>query len=78
MSEEITNVTVTVEKKPDDPNGVVRVSSGGKPEVGFYVTYRGAVGHAIMVLELALKGLKQVEALDIEPPITPDEENKNN
>ena len=47
---------------------VLRVSLGGNPSVGYYVTYRGTIKECIKLAEDCLKAMKAVE--DNEPPIS--------
>jgi hypothetical protein len=59
---------VFIAKKADDPL-CVRVSLGGRPDVGFYCTYRGLLKEAIGAIETVLVELHR---LTVEPPISPD------
>ena len=61
---------VKIIKKRDDPNGVARVSVGGKPNVGVYCVYRGTAQQAITCLRTALAVLEHMRA---EPAVSPDD-----
>jgi hypothetical protein len=68
------NVNVKIQKKSDDPDGCIRVSTGGgETEGGYYVVYRGSKEEAIKCLESCLGAIKAMarkigtQELAIEP-----------
>lgn len=63
---------ITIIKKQDDRNlgvRVLRVSLGGTPDTGYYMTYRGTLVEVVELLEDALQAAKSLKK---EPEITPD------
>lgn len=67
---------VTVIKKKDDTNlgtKIIRVSCGGREDIGYYVTYRGTKEEAIKVLFACLHKLQDLKE---EPEISPDDGKK--
>lgn len=66
-------IEIKIIKKADDmtfKEKVLRVSLGGNPAFGYYVTYRGTKEECIKLIEDCLNAMK---ALDKEPEISPDD-----
>lgn len=49
---------IVIKKEPDDPL-CTRVSAGGFPGVGYYLTYRGDEDEVIRILRLLLEALEK-------------------
>jgi len=54
-----------VRREPDDPSGIVRVSAGGDPALGYYCVYKGKKDACVEALKQALKALLLEEMHDI-------------
>lgn len=66
-------IEIKIIKKADDltfGEKVLRVSLGGNPMIGYYVTYRGTKNECIKLMEDCLRAMK---ILDKEPEISPDD-----
>lgn len=57
---ELTPVHIT--KKANDPDNLVRISIGGKPDIGYYLLYRGTKEEAIVAIRRSLKVLENMSA----------------
>lgn len=53
--------TVQVTRKEPDPRGFSRVNSGGRPDAGFYVIFRGTLQQAIKTTRHVLAALESLE-----------------
>lgn len=61
---------VKIIKQPDDPLAI-RVSAGGRPDIGYYCSYRGDLEDCRMVLEIILDSIKSVQEADKKNPNPP-------
>ncbi len=66
---------IVIQKQPDDPEGIIRVSLGGIPGAGGYCVYRGTKEEAIELMSLMRLALAKMAELlgDKEPDTVPDE-----
>ncbi len=51
-------VQVTIQRNPDDPI-CPRISMGGKPEIGYYLTFRGDPLDIALMLEACAEAFKE-------------------
>jgi len=65
---------IRITKQPDDPHGILRISLGGIPEIGYYCVYRGTKEQVIDCLGKALIAMKAMasQLKTNEPDIEPD------
>lgn len=63
-----TMIEVTITKAPTDPVAT-RVSVGGKPDIGFYCTFRGGMDESIAALEHAVHAMKALKASGVQPQV---------
>lgn len=50
---------IRIIKAPDDPQAF-RISCGGRPDVGYYATYRGDLESCKLVMRLILKAMDTI------------------
>lgn len=62
---------ITVVKQADDPLAL-RISCGGRPDVGYYCTYRGNLEECKLVMRVILQSLDRVNESELTVGPLPD------